>query len=259
MLYAGIDVGTLWTKVVVMDDNRIMGSGMSQTGEDCEVVARKVLENILNSAGASIDDVITIIVTGAGKGEVHFAHEQATDIMCLARGIHQVDPQMRAVIDMGGESTVVIKIDNTGQIVDYAQNDKCAAGTGIFLDAIGKVMGVTVEDMGALSMKSQSEVSITSTCVVFAESEVVSQVHRKVPKEDILMGLHKSIASRVYSLANRIELNGSTAVAGGLARNSGIVSCLEGLMNTSLTVAENPQLVSALGAAILASEKGGNR
>lgn len=259
MLYAGVDVGTLWTKAVVMEDNQIIGSGMSQTGEDCEVVAREVLDNILSAAGASIDDVDAIIVTGAGKGEVSFAHGQATDIMCLARGIHEIDPQMRAAIDMGGESTVVIKIDNTGQIVDYAQNDKCAAGTGIFLDAIGKVMGVAVEDMGPLSMKSKTGVSITSTCVVFAESEVVSQVHRKVPKEDILMGLHKSIASRVYSLANRIELNGNTAVAGGLARNQGIVSCLKGMLNDSLTVAEDPQLVSALGAAILASEKGGNR
>lgn len=259
MLYAGIDVGTLWTKAVIIGDNTIVGWGMSPTGEDCEKVARDTLDRASKSSGAPIGDVNTVIATGAGKGEIGFACEHATDIMCLARGIHRLYPEARGVIDMGGESTMVVKLDDTGQIVDYAFNDKCAAGTGIFLDAIGKVMGVAVEDMGPLSLKSRAEISITSTCVVFAESEVVSQVHRKIPREDILMGLHRSIASRVFGLANRLDLNGSSAVTGGLARNPGIVSCLEGMMNRKLTVAENPQLVSALGAAIMASEKGGHQ
>lgn len=172
MLSAGIDVGTLWTKAVVIGNNTILGWSMSLTGEDCDQVARHTLVDALGSCGASIGDLHTIIATGAGKGEVSFAHDQATDIVCLARGIRFLHPEARGAIDMGGESTMVVKLDENGQIVDYARNDKCAAGTGIFLDAMGKVMGVAVEDMGPLSLKSTSEVDITSTCVVFAESEV---------------------------------------------------------------------------------------
>jgi len=257
VLSAGIDVGTLWTKAVVIKDNSIIGWNISLMGESCDQVARETLVSALATSGVAIGDVNTIIATGAGKGEVELAHDQANDIVCLAKGIHFLDPKARGVIDMGGESTMVVKLDESGQIVDYARNDKCAAGTGIFLDAMGKVMGVNVEEMGELSSRSTAEVSITSMCVVFAESEVVSQVHRQVPKEDIIKGIHRSVATRIFGLANRFELNGGTIAIGGLARNQGILSCLEEMMKRKLTIPENPQLVSALGAAIIASEKGG--
>lgn len=257
MSYAGIDVGTLWTKAVVLKDTNIIGWSISLTGDSCNQAALETLDNALISCGTSIDDVSTVVATGAGKSDVTFAHDQANDIVCVARGIHVLHPDARGVIDMGGESTVVIKLDDKGQIVDYARNDKCAAGTGIFLDAMGKVMGVSVEEMGALSSRSMAEVSITSMCVVFAESEVVSQIHRQVPKEDIIKGIHRSIATRIFGLANRFELNGGTIAIGGLACNQGIISCLEEMMKKKLNTTENPQLVSALGAAIVASEKGG--
>jgi len=259
MVYAGIDVGTLWTKALVLEDNRIVGWGSSLTGESCDHAARQTLGRALASCGASIDDVSVAVATGEGKADVTFTHDQATDIVCIARGIHFLLPDARAVIDMGGESTVAVKLDEKGQIVEYVRNDKCAAGTGIFLDAMGKVMGVGVEDMGPLSLKSTAEASITSMCVVFAESEVVSQVHRRVPKEDIVKGIHRSIATRIFGLASRLELNGGTVAIGGLARNQGIISCLEEMIKRKLTVPENPQLVSALGAAIVASEKGAER
>ncbi len=259
MLSAGIDIGMLWTKALVMDNNKILGWSASLTGDSCNHTAQETLQNALGSSDLSITDIDFVIATGAGKNDVNFAHDIATDVMCIAKGIKFIYPDSRGVIDMGGESTKVVKLDENGQVVDYAQNDKCAAGTGIFLDAMGKVMGVEVEEMGPLSLKSSTEVNITSMCVVFAESEVVSQVHRQTPKEDILKGIHKSIATRIFGLINRVDLNGNTFAVGGLAQNIGIISCLKEMMNEKLLVPENPQTVSALGAAIIASEKGGKK
>lgn len=140
--------------------------------------------------------------------------------------------------------------------MEFAFNDKCAAGTGIFLDSMAGVLGVAVEKMGPLSLESTAAVSITSTCVVFAESEVVSQIHRQTPKRDILRGIHKSIAARVFGLVNRIGLQANAMAIGGLARNAGIIACLEEMMGCNIRVPENPQIVSALGAALIAGGKG---
>jgi predicted CoA-substrate-specific enzyme activase len=137
-------------------------------------------------------------------------------------------------------------------VAEFAKNDKCASGTGIFLDAIGKVMDVPVEEMGPLSLTSRSEVEITSTCVVFAESEVVSQVARQTPREDILRGIHRSIATRIRGTANRVGLGAGSAAIGGLARNVGIVRCLEELMGETILIPDEPQMVTALGAALMA-------
>ena len=261
MLNAGIDIGTLWTKAVVLEDNKILGWSLSLTGESCTAAAEDTLQKALEKSGASINDIGSIIATGAGQNEVFgdtsrrtIAHGRATDVVCAARGIKFLNPDAKGVIDMGGESTLAVKLDKKGQVADYTRNDKCAAGTGIFLDAMGKVMGVGMEEMGPFSLKSSAEVNITSMCVVFAESEVVSLVHRQTPKEDIINGIHKSIATRIFGLVNRIGLNSSNIAIGGLARNIGILSCLKKMMNGKLSVPENPQIVSALGAAIVASE-----
>ncbi len=259
MLNAGIDIGMLWTKALVMDNNKILGWSVSLTGDSCNHTAQETLNNALGSSGLAFTDIDSIVATGAGKNDVTLAHDIANDVMCIAKGIKFLYPDSRGVIDMGGESTTAVKLDENGQVVDYAHNDKCAAGTGIFLDAMGKVMGVEVEEMGPLSLKSTTEVNITSMCVVFAESEVVSQVHRQTPKEDILKGIHKSIATRIFGLTNRIALNGNTFAVGGLAQNTGILSCLKEMMNGKIFVSKNPQTVSALGAAIVASEKGGKK
>jgi predicted CoA-substrate-specific enzyme activase len=176
-------------------------------------------------------------------------------VLCAARGIARLHPGTCGVIDMGGESTRVVKLDEKGQVLEYALNDKCAAGTGIFLDAMARAMGVEVADMGPLSRKSTRDVEITSMCVAFAESEVVSLVHNRTPREDILRGIHKSIASRVLGMVTRVGLNGSqgrTMVIGGLAQNVGIVACLEDMMKQKLEVPENPRIVVALGAALIA-------
>lgn len=256
MLTAGIDVGMLWTKAVVLDGREVVGWDISPTGDNAGTAAERALHSALASSGLSRGDLRAVVATGAGKADAACAGRQAAEIVCLATGARFVRPDASGVIDMGGESTLVVKLDEQGLAADYARNDKCAAGTGVFLDAIAKLMGVAVEDMGPLSLASTAETSITSMCVVFAESEVVSQIHRQTPKADILKGLHQSIATRIAGLAGRVDLGGTTLAAGGLARNCGILSCVEAAMKRPLAVPERPQLVSALGAALVAAAHG---
>jgi predicted CoA-substrate-specific enzyme activase len=256
MITAGLDVGALFTKAVVVSEGSIVGWAMAPTGEASGASAEAALEQALGACSLARGSLEAIVATGAGKKEVPFAG-QATEVLCAARGIRLLHPDAGGVIDLGGESTRVAKLDGQGEVVEFALNDKCAAGTGIFLDAMANVLGIPVEQMGPLSLQSSSAISITSTCVVFAESEVISQVHRQTPKKDILRGIHKSIASRVFGLASRIGLSAGAMAIGGLARNAGIIACLEELMGRKIRVPENPQIVSALGAALIAAGKAG--
>jgi predicted CoA-substrate-specific enzyme activase len=254
VLAAGIDVGALWTKALVLDDGRTVGSAVLPTWESGLRVAEDALAQALAPVRATPGDVVRVVATGAGKAEVGFATQRVTDAVCAARGVRSLVPGARGFIDIGAESSLAVKLDEAGGVHEYAVSDKCASGTGIFLDAIAKVMGIGVEEMGPLSLLSTSTVEITNTCVVFAESEVVSQVARRTPKQDILRGIHRAIASRVHSTANRVGLDSASALVGGLARNVGIVACLEELMGQRLEVPEDPHLVPALGAALIASE-----
>jgi predicted CoA-substrate-specific enzyme activase len=257
MITAGLDIGSLTTKAVVLKDGAIVGWHVLPTGDSSSLAAEVALKAALEQGGLSYDNLEAVVATGAGKKEVGLAKQQATDVMCMAKGIRFLHPGVKGVIDMGAESTRVAKLDETGRVVDFGLNDKCAAGTGVFLDAMGKVMGVKVDEMGPLSLESTADVNITSTCVVFAESEVVSQVHRQTPKNDILRGIHKSIAGRVYGMVSRVGLDGDNVAIGGLAKNTGIVTCLEEIMKVKLAVPENPQIVAALGAAVIGAEQGG--
>ncbi len=257
MITAGLDIGSLMTKVAVLKDNEVIGYDVSVTGDNNNRAAELALSKVLGQAGICLEDVDAVVVTGAGKDEISFANRKVTDVECLARGAFFLDPDMRGVIDMGGQSTRVLKLEGKGLVVDFALNDKCASGTGIFLDAIAKLMGLELDEMGPLSLESTKNVTITSTCVVFAESEVISQVHRQTPKKDILNGLHKSIATRIYNMFGRIGLDGQVMATGGLAKNTGILACLEDMMQTNLTVQNNPQTVAALGAALIAAKTGG--
>ncbi|MFH1436322.1 MAG: acyl-CoA dehydratase activase [Pseudomonadota bacterium] len=252
-LAGGLDVGSLWTKAVVLRGGEVVGWSVALTGERSSRAAEKALKKALEPVGASMGDVAAVVATGAGKKEVSFARQQAAEVVCLAKGAARLCPGARGVIDMGGESTRVVKMDEAGSVMDYALNDKCAAGTGVFLDAMAKVLKVGVEEMGPLSLESDADVNITSTCVAFAESEVVSLIHRQTPKRDILRGIHRSIATRVFGMVNRIGLEGTKAAVGGLSLNTGIVACLEDMIKDKLTIPENPQIASALGAALIAA------
>jgi len=257
VICAGIDVGALWTKALVLEDGETVGFAMLPTWESGVRVAEDALTEALEPLHATLGDLHAVVATGAGKQEVGFARESVTEVVCAARGIRRLQPEARGVLDLGAESSRAVKMDDGGSVLEYALNDKCASGTGIFLDAIAKVMGLTVEQMGPLSLRSARTVEITNTCVVFAESEVVTQVARQTPKEDIIRGIHMAIASRVHGTANRVGLADGTAAIGGLARNVGIVACLEELMGAPLAIPPDPHRVSALGAALIAAEASG--
>ncbi len=258
-LAGGLDVGSLWTKAVVLRGGELVGWSVALTGDSSAGAAERTLNDALKPVGASVSDVASIVATGAGKKEVSFAGQQAAEVVCLAKGTAWLLPDARGVIDMGGESTRVVKLDDAGSVMDYALNDKCAAGTGVFLDAMAKVMKVKVEEMGPLSLESEADVNITSTCVAFAESEVVSLIHRQTSIQDILRGIHRSIATRVFGMIGRIGLEGTKAAVGGLSLNTGIVACLEDMIKDKLTIPENPQIAAALGAALIAAKEGGGK
>jgi (R)-2-hydroxyacyl-CoA dehydratese activating ATPase len=258
VITVGLDIGSLMSKAVVLKDGAIAGRAVAWTGDSSGEAADAVLDIALQAAGLSRRDVESAVATGAGRTAVPSANREATDILCLARGAHHLRPDATGVIDMGGESTRVLKLDAQGMVVDFTLNDKCASGTGIFLDAISKVMGVGLDEMGPLSLRSTADVSITSTCVVFAESEVVSQVHRQTPKPDILRGIHRSISTRINGMVSRVGLSGTILAVGGLATNVGILACLQEAMKREVSVPSDPQIVNALGAALIAAD-GGSR
>lgn len=259
MLYAGVDIGSLWTKAVIVLCGRMHGYGITPTGADNDGAATAALEQALNACASPLRDPLTMAATGAGREDLRAAAHLVNEMLCAARGARALCPDAGAVIDLGAENTRVMRLDGAGGIVDYALNDRCASGTGVFLEAMSRVMNVPVEEMGPLSLTAAAGTNMTSTCVVFAESEVVSQVHRRIPREEILKGIHRSIASRISSLVNRVCPGEPLVAVGGLAKNSGIIAALAELTGSTLTVPDRPDLVPALGAALLAADRGGAR
>jgi len=254
MITAGVDAGSLTTKVVLLNMDRIMSHKVIPTGVNASEAIQRAMDAVLEDASISFQDVESIVCTGAGKKKIPFESGRATEVMCDARGVRHLYPKADGVIDIGGENCRAVKCDAEGKVVDFALNDKCASGTGIFLDAMAKALRVKPEEMGELSLQATQDIEVTSMCSVFAESEVVSMIHRKVPKNDILKGIHRSIASRICGLANRILLTGEVVVMGGIARNIGVVTVLRELMGMELIVPEEPEIIGALGAALIAQQ-----
>jgi (R)-2-hydroxyacyl-CoA dehydratese activating ATPase len=251
----GIDAGSLTTKVVVIEDDEVVSSVIVQSGDETEAVARLALEKAL--PGFSPDGADAYIVcTGVGGKAITFGKQQKPITTCLARGIGRVLPSVRLLIDMGAETSTIIKLNERKKLTDWLGHDKCASGTGLFLGQMAKLLQMPLEQMAQLSLKAQAAADITSTCAVFAESEVISHVHRDppTPTEQIIAGIHASVVSRLMALAKRIGIEKDVAVAGGVALNVGLVHILEKELGFAVLVPENPQTVGALGAAMIAAE-----
>jgi len=264
-MYAlGMDIGSLTTKSVILKDGDILSSVITPSGDDPELSARAALEDILKQTGLDADVDMYIVSTGIGGKLVPFTQQQKSITTCLARGIYRMFPSARMAIDIGAESATVLKINERGRINDWVNHDKCAAGTGVFLQQMAKLMQMPLEDMAKYSANSHSPAEISSTCAVFAESEVISHVHRNppTPMQDIVAGIYCSIVSRLMMLCKRIGIEQDIAVTGGVALNRGLVKVLEREIGSDVLVPEAPQIAAALGAAIIASEnieKGLNR
>lgn len=255
---AGIDSGSTTTKALLLGgERRILGFAILATGADSREVSRAALEAALQVAGRpSSARPLMIVATGYGREIAAEADERVTEITCHARGVHFLMPEVRTIVDIGGQDSKAIRISPQGRVLDFAMNDKCAAGTGRFLEVMSHTLGVGLAQMGEVSAKAVRNVRVSSMCTVFAESEVVSLVARGEKVPDILKGLHEAVADRVAALALRVGLEPPVAVTGGVAKNAGVVRALEVRLGTSLATPPEPQLTGALGAALIALDKG---
>jgi predicted CoA-substrate-specific enzyme activase len=251
----GIDIGSLNIKAVVLGDEGVLGASIVPPGDEIEAGVRKAIEIALEQSSLS-QDGLPVVATGTGAKLVPFTPQQKSLTTCLARGIHRLFPSARMVIDMGAETTTVVKVNERGRLTDWVNHDKCASGTGLFLQQMAKLMGIPLEEMAQLSFQAHARADITNTCAVFAESEVISHVHRDppTPKEDIVAGIYFSVVSRVMSLCKRIGITREIAVSGGVALNNGLVNIMEQELGFKVLKPESPQIVAALGAAIIATE-----
>lgn len=254
MITAGIDIGSTTAKAVVLGDGDILSYALQPTGIDIASVSKQVLMEALEKVGLKFEDVDRIVATGYGRISIPFATTTITEITCNAAGVHHLYPNASLVVDIGGQDSKVIKIDGKGRVMQFAMNDKCAAGTGKFLEVAAQTLGVPVSEIGTISLQSKNKVTISSTCTVFAQTEIVSLIARQTNKEDIAAGLHESIVSRVYGLISSVnpDPKAEIVLTGGVAKNAAIVKLLERMLGRAISVPENPQIVTAMGAAILA-------
>lgn len=250
--FTGVDIGSTMTKVVIMNE-AIFSSVVGPTGPEHRKLANRVMEEALAKANLSFNDITYVVATGYGRINVPFADKQITEISCHARGVGSLLPTARTVIDIGGQDCKGIKLSN-GRAVDFVMNDKCAAGTGRFLEVIAEALGVKLEEMGELSLSAKNEVKISSTCTVFAEQEAVSQLADGVPLEDLVAGLHEAIASRIYGMVRRLKIERDVVVTGGGAKNIGLVKALEAKLGYSVLIPPEPLLTGAIGAALLGKD-----
>ena len=252
----GVDIGSLTTKAVILDNGQVIASSVISTGEEAGQSARDAVDEVQKQAGLKPDDSVFIVATGVGVKDISLGQQSKSLTTCLARGIYRLFPSVRMSIDMGAESSTVIKLNERGRLNDWANQDKCAAGTGIFLQQMSKLMQIPLAEMATLSFQAKGRADITSTCAVFAESEVISHVHREppTPMEDIVAGIYYSIVSRIISLCKRIGIEKEIAVVGGVALSDGLVNILEEGLDISVLRPESPQNIAALGAAIIAKE-----
>jgi predicted CoA-substrate-specific enzyme activase len=258
MLVAGIDVGAATAKAVILGNGGILGYSIKPTGRDVRLTANKVIQEALEKAGRSIsiDDINYVVSTGYARGSINFANETVTEIICHARGANFVIPTTRFIIDMGGQDSKAIEVDPEGKVTNFIMNDKCAAGTGRFLEVMAQVLEVeSVAEMGPLALQSKKPCSISSTCTVFAETEVVVLRAEGKDRKDLIAGVHKAVAARVAAMAASITLRPDAVFTGGVAKNIGVKRFLEEEIGMELNVPDEPQIIGALGAALFAQTK----
>jgi predicted CoA-substrate-specific enzyme activase len=254
LYFAGVDIGSTMTKVVVTDKaSNLLSFITGPTGAEHRQLANEVMRQALEQADLSIDDVSYIVATGYGRLNVPFADRQITELSCHARGVSSLFPDARTAIDIGGQDAKCMKIDN-GRLISFVMNDKCAAGTGRFLEVTAATLSIRLEDMGEISLKATQKIQISNLCTIFAQQEVVALLSRGEKLENIVAGLHDALASRVASLARRLGIEPDLVLTGGVAKNMGMVKAMKESLGCEILVPEEPLLTGALGAAILAKE-----
>jgi predicted CoA-substrate-specific enzyme activase len=248
---AGIDVGSENVSAVLLSPTGILGYAILASAEEGERAAKGALAEACTQAGyASIPRVV--VATGCGRGSVSFAVRQSSEAVCQARGVHGLFPQARTLLNLGAESSRAVRISPDGHATAFATNDKCAAGSGRFLELMARLLEVPLDEMGDLALAADTRAEVSSRCAIFAESEVISHIHRGLPKAAILAGLHAAVVDRIVEIAGRIGVERELAVTGGLALNRALLAELESRLSVPLLVSPEPRIVGALGAALAA-------
>ena len=256
MYVMGIDSGSTSTNAVIMDGERkIVASAVVRTGAKSGESAQKILGEILGKAGLAREEIAWIVSTGYGRVSIDFADENVTEISCHGRGAHYFNPKVRTILDIGGQDSKAIHLSEAGEVTDFVMNDKCAAGTGRFLEMIARTLEIDVDELGTVALQSTEDIEITSMCSVFAESEVISLIANNKEKADIANGVCRAIAGKAYSLLKRVGMEETFMMTGGVAKNPGVVRAVEEKIQSRLYICPEPEVVGAAGAALYALDK----
>jgi len=253
MITAGIDIGAKTVKVVLAKDGELLARGMTPAGIDTKAAAETAMDEALSAAGIGKDSVEKIVATGTGRKDCPFDSGEVTEVGAAAKGAKKVLESCRTVIDVGAEEGRTMRMDANGKVIDFAFNEKCAAGAGAFAEAMARALETTVEDLGPMSLKSDKAVPMNAQCAVFAESEVVTLIHAKTPRQDIARAVLDAIASRIISMVRKVGFEKDVAVIGGVALNPGFIEALKRGLEMDVYVPEEPEFVGALGAALIAA------
>ena len=255
MIVAGIDIGSRAAKAVLMRNNEIISSVIGDTLAESVRTSEATMSELLKGTGINISDIDYIVATGYGRVLVPFAHENVSEISCHARGINWYFPSVRTILDMGGQDNKAISCDGHGRVTNFVMNDKCAGGTGRFLEMIAEVLGVSLARAGELALQANGSVPFNTVCAVFAKSDAIGYRRQGVDKGDILSGLNTAISQRSLNLLKRVSLQPDFSITGGIAKNKGLVAKLTEKVGMKPLLCEDPQIIGALGAALFASER----
>ena len=246
---AGIDMGSKNVKALVLKDSQILVKGLTPSGFDQKAAAEKVFNEVLRRSGLSRGDIDHVVATGAGKDLAPYAKSEISMVGADALGGNFLYPSARTVVDVGAETSRAVRCNEEGRMIEFAINEKCAAGSGTFIEAMARALEVKLEEIGPLSWEAKKTISMNAQCTIFSESEVVSLIHEKASKADIARAIHDSIANRIASLTRRLGMQRDVVLVGGVAKNVGFVSSLQKTLEVELLVPEEPEFVGALGAA----------
>lgn len=247
--FAGIDIGSTMTKAVIMDEG-IISSVIGPTGPEQRMLAHHTMERALDLAGIPFKSIAYLVATGYGRINVPFADKQITEISCHARGVLSFFPHAQTIIDIGGQDSKAISIGN-GKPVDFIMNDKCAAGCGRFLEVIAESLGLGLEEMDGVSLKSTDPSRISNMCTVFAEQEVIAKLAGGIPIHDLTAGIYRSLAERIVNMARRIKITGEVVITGGGAKMKSLTRAISEILNVPVSSPEEPLITGAVGAAML--------
>lgn len=252
--YAGLDMGSVSVKAALVRDMKLIATSLIPAGGNYKDGARKAMDNVLFQANISLEQLSGIVVTGLGAESSPFTAHQVSDISCQAMGCHFIFPHVRTIIDIGGQFTKAAKITPQGRVVDFLMSEKCATGSGRFLQVIARILQVSLDDIGPLSLQSKNPVEFSTNCAVFAESETISRLAEGAVPEDILAGVHLAMAAKVNMLVKRLKLEPDVVLTGGGGEDAGLAQAISGALRLNILVPEKPRLTAAFGAACLAEE-----